>query len=337
MTDISVSGNSPPSVSVSGSTVSVSVSSGVGPQGPAGKDGAGGVATLNGLTGTLTIASAGGVTASGTTLTIGGGGGASSWDELTGKPDLVYSVAGRTGTVTLTTTDISGFSTAASSAAPVQSVAGRTGAVTLSTADVSGYQSPPVTSVAGRTGDVTLSTSDVTGFAAAAASAAPVQSVAGRTGAVTLSTSDVSGYVAPPVSSVAGATGTVTFTAIGLATSQLGSAVTLDASPVYATPAAISASQNNYAPGFGDILRLSSSNTSTLNITGFSTSSMSNQALLINVSTHTSSVLAIKHSSSSSVSTNQVLVPWAGDCLLPPNGGAAVVIRDATSSVWRIV
>ena len=124
MTDISVSGNSPPSVSVSGSTVSVSVSSGVGPQGPAGKDGAGGVATLNGLTGTLTIASAGGVTASGTTITIGGGGGASSWDELTGKPDLVYSVAGRTGTVTLTTADISGFSAAASSAAPVQSPAG---------------------------------------------------------------------------------------------------------------------------------------------------------------------------------------------------------------------
>jgi hypothetical protein len=361
MTDISVSGNSPPSVSVSGSTVSVSVSSGVGPQGPAGKDGAGGVATLNGLTVTLTIASAGGVTASGTTLTIGGGGGASSWDDLTGKPNLVYSVAGRTGTVTLTTADISGFSAAASSAAPVQSVAGRTGAVTLTTADVSGYQSPPVTSVAGRTGDVTVSTSDVTGFAAAAASAAPVQSVAGRTGAVTLSTSDVagyvapavtsvagrtgavtlsttdiSGYVAPPVSSVAGATGTVTFTAIGLATSQLGSAVTLDASPVYATPAAISASQNNYAPGSGDILRLSSSSTSTLNITGFSTSSMSNQVLLINVSTHTSSVLAVKHSSSSSVSTNQVLVPWAGDCLLPPNGGSAVVIRDATSSVWRI-
>ena len=282
MTDISVSGNSPPSVSVSGSTVSVSVSSGVGPQGPAGKDGAGGVASLNGLTGTLTIASAGGVTASGTTLTIGGGGGASSWDDLTGKPDLVYSVAGRTGTVTLTTADISGFS-------------------------------------------------------AAASSAAPVQSVAGRTGAVTLSTTDISGYVAPPVSSVAGATGTVTFTAIGLATSQLGSAVTLDASPVYATPAAISVNTNDYAPGSGDILRLSSSSTSTLNITGFSTSSMSNQVLLVNVSTHTSSVLAIKHSSSSSVSTNQVLVPWAGDCSLTPNGGAAVVIRDATSSVWRIV
>lgn len=161
MTDISVSGNSPPSVSVSGSTVSVSVSSGVGPQGPAGKDGAGGVATLNGLTGTLVIESAGGVTATGSKITIGGGGGASTWDELTGKPDLVYSVAGRTGTVTLTTADISGFSAAASSAAPVQSVAGQTGAVTLSTSDVAGYVAPSVTSVAGRTGAVTLAGSDI--------------------------------------------------------------------------------------------------------------------------------------------------------------------------------
>jgi hypothetical protein len=362
MTDISVSGNSPPSVSVSGSTVAVSVSSGVGPQGPAGKDGGAGVASLNGLTGTLTLASAGGVTASGSTITIGGGGGASSWDDLTGKPALVYSVAGRTGTVTLSTADISGFSAAASSAAPVQSVAGRTGAVTLTTAGVSGYQSPPVTSVAGRTGAVTLSTSDVTGFAAAAASAAPVQSVAGRTGAVTLTTSDVSGYtappvtsvagrtgavtlttsdiggyVAPPVSSVAGATGTVTFTAVGLATSVSGSAVTLDATPVSATPAAISADQNNYAPGAGDILRISSSSTNTLNITGFGTATTSKHVLLVNVSTHTSSSISLKHQNASSEAAQRVIVPWAGDAVLTPNGGAVVVIRDATDSRWRVV
>ena len=320
MTDISVSGNSPPSISVSGSTVAVSVSSGVGPQGPAGKDGSAGVATLNGLTGTLTIASAGGVTASGDTITIGGGSGA------------VSSVAGRTGAVTLTTADISGYAAPA-----VSSVAGRTGAITLTTADVSGYQSPPVTTVAGRTGDVTLSTSDVTGFAAAAASAAPVQSVAGRTGAVTLTTSDIGGYVAPPVSSVAGATGTVTFTAVGLATSVSGSVVTLDATPVSATPAAISADQNNYAPGAGDILRISSSSTNTLNITGFGTATTSKHVLLVNVSTHTSSVISIRHQNTSSEAAQRVVVPWAGDSLLPPNGGSGVIIRDATDSRWRFV
>lgn len=327
------------SVGVSGNTVAVTISSGVGPQGPAGKDGGAGVASLNGLTGTLVIESAAGVTASGTKITIGsgGGGGVSSWNDLTDKPDLVYSVAGRTGTVTLTTADLGDFASEAAKLGPVTSVAGRTGAVTLTTSDIGGYASPPVSSVAGRTGAVTLTSGDLADFDTAAAKAAPVSSVAGRTGAVTLSTTDISGYVAPPVASVAGATGTVTFTAIGLATSQSGSAVTLDASPVYASPAAISASQNDYAPGSGDILRLSSSSTATVNITGFSTSSMASQVLLVNVSTHTSSVIAIKHSSSSSVATNQVIVPWAGDFLLPPNGGAGVVIRDTTDARWRIV
>lgn len=80
--------------------------------------------------------------------------------------------------------------------APVQSVAGRTGAVTLGTTDISGFTAAaaaaaPVQSVAGRTGAVVIATTDVTGFTAAAAAAAPVQSVAGRTGTVTLGISDV--------------------------------------------------------------------------------------------------------------------------------------------------
>jgi hypothetical protein len=244
----------------------------------------------------------------------------------------VTSVAGRTGAVTISTSDVTGFASAAASAAPVQSVAGRNGAVTLTTSDIGGYVAPAVSSVAGRTGAVTLSTSDISGYTAPA-----VTSVAGRTGAVTLSTTDISGYVAPPVSSVAGATGTVTFTAVGLATSVSGSAVTLDATPVSATPAAISADQNNYAPGAGDILRISSSSTNALNITGFGTATTSRHVLLVNVSTHTSSVIAIKHQNTNSEAAQRAIVPWAGDALLSPNGGAVVVIRDATDSRWRVV
>ncbi len=322
------------SVSVNDQSISATVSGGIGPQGPA-STAAAGVSSLNALTGTLTIQAGSNVTVSTGTagLTISApSGGASTWDDISGKPSLVYSVAGRTGTVTLTTADIGGYT-----APTVLSVAGRTGAVTLTTADVGGYEAPPVTSVAGRTGAVTISTSDVTGFSAAAASAAPVQSVAGRTGAVTLSTTDISGYVAPPVSSVAGATGTVTFTAVGLATSVSGSTVTLDATPVSATPAAISADQNNYAPGAGDILRLSSSSTNTLNITGLGTATTSKHVLLVNVSTHTSSVIAIKHQNTNSEAAQRAIVPWASDALLTPNGGAMVVIRDATDSRWRVV
>ena len=330
MTDISVSGNSPPSVSVSGSTVSVSVSSGVGPQGPAGKDGAGGVATLNGLTGTLTIASAGGVTASGSTITIGGGGGASSWDDLTGKPDLVYSVAGRTGTVTLSTADISGFSAAASAAAPVQSVAGRTGAVTLTTGDVSGYQSPPVTSVAGRTGAVTLTTSDVSGY-----TAPPVTSVAGRTGAVTIAAADVSGLgslatqSSVAYSSLTGTPSTFAPTAHA-STHQTGGADAV--SSVVVTPSSLAADTNDWSIGTGDIFRVAG--TAARNITGIAAGTSGQAILLVNVG---SFALTLKHASTSSSAANRFTTPWAGDCILAASGGNAVLVYDSTSSTWRVL
>ena len=85
MSDVNVSGNNPPSVSVSGNTVSVSVSSGVGPQGPAG---AGGVTTLQGLAGALTLAAVGGSwSASGSTITLTvTTAGAVAWADITGKP-----------------------------------------------------------------------------------------------------------------------------------------------------------------------------------------------------------------------------------------------------------
>jgi hypothetical protein len=232
-------------VTVSGNTVSVTVTSGIGPQGPAGGGtSAAGVSSLNALTGTLTIESAAGVTASGTKITIGAGSGSSAWGDITGKPDLVNSVAGRTGTVTLTTADLSDFATEAAKYGPVTSVAGRTGAITLAAADVSGLATvatsgkytdlsgaPSLAAIAtsGSAGDLTsgtvptarlsvatttavgvVSSSSGLSITAAGALSADVRSVAGRTGAITLSTADVSGNL---VASVNGLTGTVTIAA----------------------------------------------------------------------------------------------------------------------------
>jgi hypothetical protein len=200
-------------VTAPGTAVSVTASGGIGPQGAAGPSGTTSPATTTAL----------GVIVVGSGLSVTAGGVLSSQGQ-------VSSVAGRTGAITLTTSDVSGYVAPAvtsvagrtgavvlaaadvsgvAATAPVQSVAGRTGAVVISTSDVSGYTAPPVTSVAGRTGAVVISTSDVSGLTAAASAAAPVQSVAGRTGAVVISTSDVSGYTAPPVTSVAGRTGAV--------------------------------------------------------------------------------------------------------------------------------
>jgi hypothetical protein len=80
-------------VSVSNQQISASVGGGIGPQGPSGSGGTAtaGVVSINGLTGTLSIASAGGVTASGTTITIGGGSGGVSDGN---KGDITVSASG---------------------------------------------------------------------------------------------------------------------------------------------------------------------------------------------------------------------------------------------------
>ena len=92
----------------------------------------------------------------------------------------VSSVAGKTGAVTLTHSDLTDWSTATSgflTSAPVASVAGRTGAVTLTHSDLTDWStatsgfltSAPVASVAGKTGAVTLTHSDLTDWSTATA------------------------------------------------------------------------------------------------------------------------------------------------------------------------
>ena len=79
----------------------------------------------------------------------------------------------------------------AAAAAPVQSVAGRTGAVTLSKSDV-GLSSVPNTDATARANHTgTQAASTISDFATEAAKYGPVVSVAGRTGTVTLGKSDV--------------------------------------------------------------------------------------------------------------------------------------------------
>jgi hypothetical protein len=66
--------------------------------------------------------------------------GASSWNDITGKPTEFTPVSH-----THSASQVTDFSTAASAAAPVQSVAGRTGAVTIAAADVSGLAASATT------------------------------------------------------------------------------------------------------------------------------------------------------------------------------------------------
>lgn len=119
------------------------------------------------------------------------------------------------------TADIASFTVAAAAASPVQSVAGRTGTVTLTPADVSGLAAVATSGSYTSLSNVptsftpaahTHSTTDIASFAVSAAAAAPVQSVQGRTGTVTIlradltaaaevhthSTGDITGYQGLP-------------------------------------------------------------------------------------------------------------------------------------------
>lgn len=86
----------------------------------------------------------------------------------------VTTVAGRTGTVTLSNTDISGLGTAATTASTAYATAAQ-GAK----ADTA-LQTAPVASVAGRTGAITLSNTDISGLGTAATTASSAYATAAQ-------------------------------------------------------------------------------------------------------------------------------------------------------------
>lgn len=86
----------------------------------------------------------------------------------------VTTVAGRTGAITLSNTDISGLGTAATTASTAYATAAQ-GAK----ADTA-LQTAPVTSVAGRTGAITLSNTDISGLGTAATTSASAYATAAQ-------------------------------------------------------------------------------------------------------------------------------------------------------------
>ena len=120
---ISVTNTKSP-ITVVDDKVTIKVSSGIGPQGPAG---AGGVTTLNSLSGAVTLAVVGGsIAAAGNTLTITVSPGVSSWGDLTGKPFTTLGtgltvVAGVLSATGLAIADTTGLQAALDLKAPLAS------------------------------------------------------------------------------------------------------------------------------------------------------------------------------------------------------------------------
>jgi hypothetical protein len=96
------------------------------------------------------------------------------------------------------------------------------------------------------------------------------------------------------------------------------------------TPATLTTSTNDYAPGNGDIYRLSAS--AAVNLTGWTAWTDGTLKMLVNVG---SFVITLKHQNTSSSASNRFITPTAGDYALSP-GSSMVMYWDATDSRVRV-
>jgi hypothetical protein len=115
---------------------------------------------------------------------------------------------------------------------------------------------------------------------------------------------------------------------------QTGGADAID--PVIVTPSSLSASQNNYAPGTCDILRLSSS--TAIDITGLVAPSFDGaMRLVINVNASGGSAITLKHESASSTAANRFRSVTGADIVLLADGGSVTLTYSSAISRWRIL
>lgn len=144
---------------------------------------------------------------------------------------------------------------------------------------------------------------------------------------------------------VAGPTGSTgeasTVTGPTGATGATGPSVTgptgLSYTNVVVTPTALTANTTvtGYSPGSGDIYRLAVTGSTGVNLWGLGITGVAGDAkLLVNVGA--TAPINLQHATGPNGNA-QFAVPWAGTFVMSANGGAALIVYDATSSVWRVV
>ena len=101
---------------------------------------------------------------------------------------------------------------------------------------------------------------------------------------------------------------------------------------VVTSPSQITANQNDYNPGTGDIFRLDAN--AARDITGVLAGSDGQAILLVNIGSH---AITLKHQSASSSANNRVVVPWAGDYVMAADGGAALLVYFTAANRWRVI
>jgi hypothetical protein len=85
----------------------------------------------------------------------------------------------------------------------------------------------------------------------------------------------------------------------------------------------------------GDIFRVAVTGTTGVNVWGLAATAPDGTAkLLINVGA--TAPITLRHATGPAANA-QFAVPWQGDYVMDRNGGAALVVYDTTSGVWRVV
>jgi len=106
---------------------------------------------------------------------------------------------------------------------------------------------------------------------------------------------------------------------------------------VVVTPTALTANTTvtGYNPGAGDIYRLAVTGSTGVNLWGLGITGVDGDAkLLVNVGA--TAPINLQHATGPNANA-RFAVPWAGTFVMSANGGAALVVYDSTSAVWRVV
>lgn len=124
-------------------------------------------------------------------------------------------------------------------------------------------------------------------------------------------------------------------------TGATGPSVTGPTGPSYTnvvvTPTALAANTTvtGYNPGSGDIFRLAVTGSTGVVIQDMGVTGVAGESrLLINVGA--TAPITLNHATGPNANA-RFAVPWAGNYVLSANGGAAMIVYDATSTVWRVV
>ena len=204
---------------------------------------------------------------------------------------------------------------------------GTTKRVLVSTLAVAGSTGPTGASITGPTG--AAGSAGSTGPTGAAGSAGANGST-GPTGAASTLTGPTG--AAGAASTVTGPTGSVGSTGPSV-TGPTGASYT----NIVVTPTAIAANTTvtGYNPGSGDIYRLAVTGSTGVVIRDMGITGIDGDAkLLVNVGA--TAPITLNHATGPNANA-QFAVPWAGNYVLDARGGAALIVYDSASAVWRVV